>query len=150
MSLHTHDGRVAVVTGATGGFGQAFSVGLAQRGATIVAVDIQDSSETVRLIEKLGGKAIAIAADISDPEAVAGIGERVRNEFGRCDILINNAGIYPNRPFEDLDFERDSLPREQDGDHRFPSSRDRRLWPMAAWLVSDVHWVDVRLIRAPL
>lgn len=105
MSLHTHTGRVAVVTGATGGFGRAFCVGLAERGASIVAVDIQGSSETVRQIEELGGTAISIVADITDPGIVAGIGERIRGEFGRCDILINNAGIYPNASFDDLDYE---------------------------------------------
>ena len=47
MTVQTHAGRVAVVTGAAGGFGQAFSVGLAERGADIVAVDIADASDTV-------------------------------------------------------------------------------------------------------
>jgi NAD(P)-dependent dehydrogenase (short-subunit alcohol dehydrogenase family) len=93
-----------VVTGAAGGFGRAFCLGLAERGAAIVAVDINDSSETVALVEKLGGKAIAVLADITDPTVVAGIGETLRTQFGRCDILVNNAGIYPNRAFDDVDY----------------------------------------------
>jgi NAD(P)-dependent dehydrogenase (short-subunit alcohol dehydrogenase family) len=101
----THEGRVAVVTGATGGFGRAFAVGLAARGADVVAVDLQDSAETVAEIESLGRTAISISADISDPDAVASIGDEIRSQFGRCDILVNNAGIYPNRPFDDLDYE---------------------------------------------
>ena len=105
MSFQTHAGRVAVVTGATGGFGRAFCLGLAERGADIVAVDIQDSAETIRLVTELGANAISLTADIADPEAVADIGARIRTEFGRCDILVNNAGIYPNRSFDDADFE---------------------------------------------
>jgi NAD(P)-dependent dehydrogenase (short-subunit alcohol dehydrogenase family) len=105
VTAQTHEGRVAVVTGATGGFGRAFCLGLAERGADIVAVDITDASETVALVESLGRKAIAIRADITDQAAVAAVGERVRSEFGRCDILVNNAGIYPNRPFDDMDYD---------------------------------------------
>jgi len=105
MSFASHAGRVAVITGATGGFGRAFCLGLAQRGADIVAVDIQDSAETVELVKAAGRKAIALTADISDPAAVAETGDRIVAEFGRCDILVNNAGIYPNRAFDDVDFD---------------------------------------------
>jgi NAD(P)-dependent dehydrogenase (short-subunit alcohol dehydrogenase family) len=94
-----------VITGAAGGFGQAFAVGLAERGADIVAVDLQDSAETVARVESLGRKALALVADITDPAAVAEVGARIQSTFGRCDILVNNAGIYPNRPFDDMDFE---------------------------------------------
>lgn len=105
MSFQTHEGRVAVITGAAGGFGRAFCLGLAERGADIVAVDIQDSAETAQLVSALGRRAISLAADISDPAAVGELGARIRSDFGRCDILINNAGIYPNRSFDDADFE---------------------------------------------
>jgi 3-oxoacyl-[acyl-carrier protein] reductase len=105
VPFQTHLGRVAVVTGAAGGFGKAFCLGLAERGADIVAVDLQDSAETVRLVTGLGREAIALTADISDPAAVDEVGAHVRARFGRCDILVNNAGIYPNRTFDDVDFE---------------------------------------------
>jgi NAD(P)-dependent dehydrogenase (short-subunit alcohol dehydrogenase family) len=105
VTAQTHEGRVAVITGATGGFGQAFAVGLAERGADIVAVDLQDSAETVARVESLGRRALALVADITDPAAVAEVGTQIQNTFGRCDILVNNAGIYPNRPFDDMDFE---------------------------------------------
>src|SRR5580698_532400 len=105
MSFPTHEGRVAVVTGAAGGFGRAFCVGLAERGADIVAVDVQDSAETAARVTGMGRRAISLTADISDPEAVSELGPLIRGEFGRCDILINNAGIYPNRSFDDADFE---------------------------------------------
>jgi len=104
MSLQTHEGRVAVITGAASGFGQAISVGLAARGANIVAVDVADPSETVAQIEEHGRKALVLTADVTDPDAVADIGAQVRSAFGRCDILVNNAGIYPVRPFDEVDF----------------------------------------------
>ena len=105
MSLQTHEGRVAVITGAARGFGQALSVGLADRGADIVAVDIGDSSDTVTQIEKLGRKALALTADVTDPAAVAEVGEQIRSHFGRCDILVNNAGAYPFRHFDEVDYD---------------------------------------------
>jgi NAD(P)-dependent dehydrogenase (short-subunit alcohol dehydrogenase family) len=101
----THAGRVAAITGAAGGFGQAIAVGLAARGADIVAVDLQDSTETVALVEGLGREAVALVADITSPAAVSAVGDEIRSQFGRCDILVNNAGIYPNRAFDDVDFE---------------------------------------------
>jgi NAD(P)-dependent dehydrogenase (short-subunit alcohol dehydrogenase family) len=105
MAFQTHEGRVAVITGAAGGFGRAFCLGLAERGADIVAVDIQGTEETVRLVTALGRRVISLTADISDPDAVAEVRAQIRSHFGRCDILINNAGIYPNRSFDDADFE---------------------------------------------
>jgi 3-oxoacyl-[acyl-carrier protein] reductase len=105
VTFQTHEGRVAVITGAAGGFGRAFCVGLAKRGADIVAVDIQESEDTVALVTALGRQAISLTADISDPAAVGELGTRIRGRFGRCDILVNNAGIYPNRSFDDADFE---------------------------------------------
>jgi NAD(P)-dependent dehydrogenase (short-subunit alcohol dehydrogenase family) len=105
MAFQTHEGRVALITGAAGGFGRAFCIGLAERGAAIVAVDIQDSSETVELVGRTGVDAMGIVSDISDPAAVAHVGDRIRRQFGRCDILVNNAGIYPNRHFDETDYE---------------------------------------------
>ncbi|GGF30924.1 SDR family NAD(P)-dependent oxidoreductase [Subtercola lobariae] len=105
MTFQTHHGRVAVVTGAAGGFGRAFCVGLAERGADIVAVDIRDSTETIEAVEKLGRRGLSVTANITDPEATAQLGEQIRSTFGRCDILVNNAGTYPNRAFDELDFD---------------------------------------------
>ncbi len=105
MVFPTHEGRVAVITGAARGFGSAFCIGLAERGADIVAVDIDDCAETVARVEKLGRRAFALSVDITDPVAVAATGDQIRREFGRCDILINNAGSYPSRAFDDIDYE---------------------------------------------
>ncbi len=92
--------RTAVVTGAARGMGQAIACGLAARGASIVAVDLADPAETVSLIEKEGGTAYGVIADVSNPDDV----RRVSAQLSGCDILVNNAGIYPAKNIFDLDF----------------------------------------------
>jgi NAD(P)-dependent dehydrogenase (short-subunit alcohol dehydrogenase family) len=105
MSDQIHSGRVALVTGAARGFGRAISEGLAARGADIVAVDIADCTATKTVVENLDRKALVVRADITDPAAVADVGQQVRQAYGRCDILVNNAGIYPACDFSELDFD---------------------------------------------
>jgi NAD(P)-dependent dehydrogenase (short-subunit alcohol dehydrogenase family) len=97
--------RVAVVTGAAQGFGQSICVGLARRGIDVVAVDLNDSTETVTLVEKEGRKAVSVIADVSVPGATAQVASAVRDSFGTCHILVNNAGIYPNVSFDEVDYE---------------------------------------------
>jgi NAD(P)-dependent dehydrogenase (short-subunit alcohol dehydrogenase family) len=102
--LPTHENRVAVVTGAARGFGQAICRGLAQRGATVVAVDLMEPTETVQLLQEEGLKCTSLIADVSDPEQTQHVGEEVSRLHGRCDILINNVGIYPFTDISDLDY----------------------------------------------
>lgn len=97
--------RVAIVTGGAKGIGRAFSVGLAREGATVVVADVADGSETAALVEKAGATARVLEVDVSHPEATAKMAKAVADEWGRIDILINNAGIYPPQPFEELSFE---------------------------------------------
>ncbi|ABB08506.1 SDR family NAD(P)-dependent oxidoreductase [Burkholderia lata] len=101
MSTHR---KVAVVTGAAQGFGQAISVGLAGRGIDIVAVDLAESDATVAAVERAGARAVSLVADVSDPASVERLSALLKAEFGRCDILVNNAGIYPNVSFADVDY----------------------------------------------
>lgn len=97
--------RVAVVTGAAQGFGQAISLGFAARGVDVLVVDLADSGETVHAVQAAGAHAVALKADVSDPATVARVEATLKAEFGRCDILVNNAGIYPNVPITEVDYD---------------------------------------------
>jgi len=100
-----HQGRTAIISGAASGIGQASAVRLAEEGAQIVIADRDNAEKTVRLVEGVGGKAIAVQCDVSNPASVATLKREVENGGGRCDILVNNAGIYPMQSFDDITFE---------------------------------------------
>jgi 3-oxoacyl-[acyl-carrier protein] reductase len=103
--MTSSDTRVAVVSGAGRGIGQAICRGLAQRGVDVVAVDLVEPTETVAMIEAEGRKALGITADVSDPDDVQRVGRDITEYMGRCDILVNNAGIYPAARIFNMDFE---------------------------------------------
>lgn len=100
----THTGRIAVVTGAAGGFGTAIATELARRGADIIAVDLHPSDRTVDLVEQEGRRAVSLQADISTPEGVDSIAKDILDFGGRVDILINNAGAFPFRNIWELEY----------------------------------------------
>ena len=103
--VQTHAGRVALVTGAGQGFGRAIAVELARRGADIAVIDLNDARETVAEVQALGRRALAVQADVSQPEAVAAAADEILESFRSVDILVNNAGVYPFRDFFDVDFD---------------------------------------------
>jgi 2-deoxy-D-gluconate 3-dehydrogenase len=92
------DGKVAVVTGAARGLGQAMAVGLAEAGADVALVDILPMDESKAAVEKLGHKCIAITADLMKTDSVEDIVQTTVKELGRLDILFNNAGIIRRAP----------------------------------------------------
>ena len=110
------DGKVALVTGAARGIGRAIAIGLAKEGANVALNDIvsvphisysyPDSEKkldaTVKEIEKAGGNAIGILADVSQSAQVADMVNRVIKRFGKIDIAVNNAGILDHEHFLDL------------------------------------------------
>ncbi len=89
------DGRIAIVTGAARGIGQAIAVKLASEGADVALCDVQTDwlAETAEKVRALGRRAECFAVDVSKAEAVQGAVEQVAKAFGRIDILVNNAGI---------------------------------------------------------
>ena len=100
-----HEGKTAVVSGAAAGIGQASAVRLAEEGANVIIADRADAQETLRLIAKVGGKAAAVAVDVGNPASVAALKAEVEKNGGSCDVLVNNAGIYPMQPFDEISFE---------------------------------------------
>ncbi len=94
------DGKVAVVTGAGRGIGQAYALGLAEAGADIAVVDVIPMDETLDAVKALGRRAIGIKADLAKGEKEAPkIVAKVVKALGRVDILVNNAGIIRREPF---------------------------------------------------
>ena len=101
-------GKTAVVTGAATGIGQAIALAFAKEGASVV-VDYAGSSsvaeDTLNKINAMGGKAVGVAADVSNPDQVSALFQRTLAAFGRLDILVNNAGIEKKFAFVDYPFE---------------------------------------------
>ncbi|MER7669576.1 SDR family oxidoreductase [Kitasatospora sp. NPDC096128] len=97
-------GRVAVVTGASSGIGAASAEKLASLGARVVVLArrAERLAELVERIEKNGGSAVAIAADVTDVEAMQAAADRVAAELGGADLLLNNAGVMLPAPIEEL------------------------------------------------
>lgn len=102
MNLFDLSGKVALVTGAARGLGQAMAVGLAEAGADVAVVtNSSDATQTVQAIEATGRKALLITANLGDASALPGIVEKVVETFGKIDILVNNAGIIRRTPAAD-------------------------------------------------
>jgi 3-oxoacyl-[acyl-carrier protein] reductase len=105
MSLQ---GKVALVTGASRGIGAAIARRLAADGATVIinyAFSPAAAEAVVADIQKAGGKAIALKADVSKPEEIAAMFAEAKKQFGQLDILVNNAAVMERRPIEKVDAE---------------------------------------------
>ena len=99
-----HQGRVAAVTGGATGIGQAFAQRLAAEGAAVAVVDLEDSAETMAILSNAGAEGAAFSGDVTSEDDVGRLYAEIAERFGRCDILVNNVGIYPNEPFEAVTF----------------------------------------------
>ena len=102
--------KVAIITGASRGIGAASAKALAHHGATVVINYIKSKDKAEELldeIKKAGGKGIVCQADARDQDAVNDMVESTLNEFGKIDVLVNNANInFPIRPFIELTWEQ--------------------------------------------
>ena len=95
---HELDDKRLVITGAASGIGRATAILAAAEGARVVAVDLADAvEETVHEIKEAGGHAVAVKADVSDEDAVAGFIDRCVSEFGGLDGVYANAGVSSGR-----------------------------------------------------
>jgi NAD(P)-dependent dehydrogenase (short-subunit alcohol dehydrogenase family) len=99
------EGKVCVITGAAGGIGAATAAAFRAEGAQVVGVDLREEIEGVDL---------AVACDVSDEGAVREMYARARGEFGRLDVLFNNAGISPDDDVSVLDTSLEAWQRVQD------------------------------------
>jgi glucose 1-dehydrogenase len=103
------EGKVAVVTGAGTGIGQGIALGFAKEGASVVVDYVGNASiaqDTLDKIQALGGAAIGIDADISDPAQVKSLIDQTVAKFGKLDIFVNNAGIEKKFAFVDFPLEQ--------------------------------------------
>ena len=99
------DGKVALVTGSARGIGAAIAKRLAADGASVVvnySKSQEEAAEVVKAIEKAGGKAFAVHADLSKPGDIAPLYAAVKKQYGRLDILVNNAAIMKRAMLEDV------------------------------------------------
>ncbi|MEU6487468.1 SDR family oxidoreductase [Streptomyces sp. NPDC046887] len=96
------DGLVALVTGGDSGIGRAVCLAFAREGADVVLTHLPEEEaearETARLVESAGRKAVAVAADNRDEQSCERLVERVVREFGRIDVLVNNAAYQMAQP----------------------------------------------------
>lgn len=89
-------GRVALITGGDSGIGRAVAVLFAKEGADVAIAyleETEDARTTVERVEALGRRCVAIEGDLGDPSHAEAVAERVRQEFGRLDVLVNNASL---------------------------------------------------------
>ena len=116
------EGKVAVVTGAAQGIGEAYARALAAEGASVVVADLNEESgaRVAAEIEAEGGRAVFVATDVSSHESAAAMAERTVEEYGGIDLLVNNAAIYGDMQFDllisvDWDYYRRFMSVNMDG-----------------------------------
>ncbi len=99
------EGKVAVITGASRGIGRAIALEFAREGADMVVnyrTRAEEAEKVVEEIRRMGRRAVAVRADVSNPDQVEEMASTAFEEFGKVDVLVNNAGIIAKAPLEEL------------------------------------------------
>ena len=101
-------GRVAVVTGGGHGIGRAYALRLAAEGAAVVVAELDGAAakQTAELIQDAGGQALAVQTDVSDADSLAAMVDATSAEYGRIDILVNNAAVFASIPISRSHFDQ--------------------------------------------
>jgi NAD(P)-dependent dehydrogenase (short-subunit alcohol dehydrogenase family) len=115
-----YSGKVAFITGGANGIGRATALAFARELVAVVVADIAEAGnqETARMIEELGGRALAVRCDVSRAEDVKAALARTVEVFGRLDFAFNNAGIEPKKPAPTADYDDEEWDRIIDVDLR--------------------------------
>ncbi len=96
-------GKVAIVTGAAQGIGRGIALALAKEGVKVVVSDISDkTADVVKKIESLGSEVLAVKVNVADSRETEKMTKAAVKKFGRINILVNNAGIYPFKPLVEM------------------------------------------------
>ena len=101
--VRSKDGKVALVTGAAQGLGNAYARRLAREGAIVIAVDRQSAPAVAAELQACGAPAALFhQTDVSEEKQISQLANAILDRFGRCDIIVNNAGISPRAALEDI------------------------------------------------
>ncbi len=111
------DGRTAIVTGAGRGIGRTIALALAEAGADVVvaARTVSEIESTAEQVRALGRRSMPVPADVSNPDDVDALVDRTLEEFGKVDIMVNNAGLFKELavvPFPDVTLQPPEVMRE--------------------------------------
>ena len=99
--------KVAIITGAAGGIGEATASALAQRGMRVVIADLRATAaeETAKRLQADGFEALAVEVNIADEASVRKMADQTLSQWGRIDVLVNNAGTESSKPFLEIGLE---------------------------------------------
>ena len=109
IKLFDLSGRAAIITGGSKGLGQAMAAGLASAGADVLLTSrnaAEGEAAAKEIADAFGHRALAMAADVTSPDACQAVAQRALDEFGQIDILINNAGINIRGSIDELTYEQ--------------------------------------------